>query len=402
MYFEGAYGGIKFHTGVFTALTRKLGISGLDFVELYDIEPSAVDHLRPHGLICCFLWRKDAPSRPARPTDGASKDADELGPESVWFANQLSDDACASQAILNVLFNCPDVRLGSEMTFFKEETKGMSPVMRGLAITNSPSIRGAHNSLARPADLRGAKNAITDTTMLAAKKAKNTKPPPNKKAKTTTAAKKKEETEDEDTYHFIGYTPAHGRVWELDGLKSGPLEVGELRADTDGTWMDVVRPALRTKMRKYGHIQFSLLAIVDSTYERLSDDWEYWKRERRSLERRLDPGWQDLVNPVLRDTAASLFSEDVRSTFSSDFGDRRMRRDTTIFGMDQEALRRAWEEAVQKGMQAQEDVQQELSKASEQHTEHIKRTHDYEPFFVQFITQLHEQGHLSGLLKRKS
>lgn len=77
--------------------------------------------MHPHGLIFCFLWRKDT-HRPGTFDDPAS--------ERVWFANQLSDDACASQAILNVLFNCPDVKIGGEMAYFKEETKDMSPVVR--------------------------------------------------------------------------------------------------------------------------------------------------------------------------------------------------------------------------------------------------------------------------------
>lgn len=69
-------------------------------------------------------------------------------------------------------------------------------------------------------------------------------------------------------------------------------------------WMDVVRPALRTKMRKYGgggddgghDIRFSLLAIVDDAYEKASDEWEYWRSERRQLERRLEEGWQKAVS----------------------------------------------------------------------------------------------------------
>ena len=87
---------------------------------MYDIEPWAVDHLHPYGLIFCFMWHKDS----HRPSDFEDPAA-----ERVWFANQLSDDACATQAILNVLLNCPDIDIGEELQNFKEETKFMSPVV---------------------------------------------------------------------------------------------------------------------------------------------------------------------------------------------------------------------------------------------------------------------------------
>lgn len=252
--------------------------------------------------------------------------------------------------------------------------------MRGLAITNSPTIRQAHNSLARydrvvcsithfntptirPADIRGALNALTITSLLAQRaklKSKSTtdpsQPPPAKRAKTngspakpkptTKSSKGKEKAKPqakakgdshqeeeeggaEETYHFIGYVPAFGKVWELDGLKSGPLEVGELPIHHDqppqpsssssssqphpqqpqspAGWMSTVRPALRLKMSKYGasptesssNIRFSLLAIVDDAYESASDEFEFGKRERAALERRLDgggcEGWRGMV-----------------------------------------------------------------------------------------------------------
>jgi ubiquitin carboxyl-terminal hydrolase L5 len=93
-------------------------------------------------------------------------------------------------------------------------------------------------------------------------------------------------------------------VWELDGLKSGPLEVGEFSDEADAekkTWMDVVRPALRMKMQKYGgaeggnNIRFCLLALVDGLYEKASDNLEFLKRERIAIQRRMNPGWESLV-----------------------------------------------------------------------------------------------------------
>jgi ubiquitin carboxyl-terminal hydrolase L5 len=201
-------------------------------------------------------------------------------------------------------------------------------------------IRDAHNSLARyvdfaphpmlphlyvilrPADLRGALRTVAKSA-IDESKARSAKPQSLKRSKagdTTKSGRKfnSEAEEQEEAYHFIGYLPTHGRVWELDGLKSGPIEVGEIPATTSTSelarppathpttgWMDVVRPALRMKMRKYGgaaeggNIRFSLLALVNGRYQAASDELEFLKREKNALERRLNEefpnGWHDCV-----------------------------------------------------------------------------------------------------------
>ncbi|KAF9472727.1 cysteine proteinase [Pholiota conissans] len=437
----GPFAVIESDPGVFTSLTRRLGIRRLELVELYDIEPWAVDHLSPYGLIFCFMWRKDT----HRPTDFNDPAA-----ERVWFANQLSDDACATHAILNVLLNCPSIDIGDELRAFRKETEHMSPVMRGLAITNSPLIRPAHNSFARPSDIRSSLSSIATATLDAIKRkekqrkeeAAAAKPPPAKRAKLTKAPtkrkpkpkgkKKAADTEtEEDTYHFIGYVPAHGKVWELDGLKSGPLEVGELPTppthtyhtrsssssstqpiDPESThgWMDIARPALRMKMDKYGgsgsdnsNIRFSLLAIVDDGYMTASDELELLKRERATIERRLEMGWDARVDQALLSAALTAFElPHSGRTYAPDFGARKMERDMEIMKLGPEELLAAWEECVRKAVAAKVGVEDEYSKGVRANTDHVKRTFDYEPFIREYLRSLQEAGLLNPLLDRDS
>ncbi|KAF7299624.1 Ubiquitin c-terminal hydrolase [Mycena chlorophos] len=394
---------IESDPAVFTSLARRLGIRGVEFVELYSIDAFAVDHLSPLGLVFCFLWKRDS-NKP--------HEFDDPSASRVWFANQLSDDACASQALLNIALNCPNLRIGDGLAMFKHETEHMSPVMKGLAISNSPSIRSAHRALARPSDLRGALNSAATATLEAAKK--KPKPPTSKRGTTNKkpAKETKKESEEQEVYHFIGYVPAHGKVWELDGLKSGPLEVGELEEDphpghSAKSWMDVARPALRMKMQKYGqgNIRFCLLALVEGAFEKANDALEFLKREKVSIERRLPAEWEALVDMNRLEQSQYAFISPIcggsiaaGTTYASDFGARRMERDMEIMRMQPQELVEAWERCVQDAVRAKVALEDEVSKGYRANTEHIKRTHDYEPFIKEFISCLQTEGLLDPLL----
>jgi ubiquitin carboxyl-terminal hydrolase L5 len=78
-------------------------------------------------------------------------------------------------------------------------------------------------------------------------------------------------SKEEDSYHFIAYVPINGRLYELDGLKEAPIDLGAIPTGTE--WTQVVRPVLEKRMMKYseGEIHFNLMAIVSDkklTYEK--------------------------------------------------------------------------------------------------------------------------------------
>ncbi|GJE94043.1 cysteine proteinase [Phanerochaete sordida] len=412
---------IESDPGVFTILLRKLGLRHLEVTEFYSIEPWATAHLERdiRGLILCYPCPADTQKdRPALDFEEELPDPDA---EDVWFAHQLSVDACASQTILNVGMNIERLSMSSELRAFYDDTLRMDPLMKGLALTNCSFIREAHNSMARPADVRAAEHLLATTTLDYAKslKARPDRPPPKRrKVSSPKKSSAKQSVDDDaleaqDTFHYIGFVPAHGHVWELDGLRaSGPLDVGELpNASSAQGWMDVVRPALQRRMEGAGGMdgRYSLLAIVDDRFEKASDALEMLKRERAALERRLNelhPGtWRD-VDMNVAGNADDAFATSVQPsapgrTFAQDFGSRKMEQDVRILDMPERNLMPAWEACVRNAREAKRGVEEEVAAAKRANTEHINRTHDYEDFFRTFVGCMQREGVLDDVLSTK-
>ncbi|XP_020897465.1 ubiquitin carboxyl-terminal hydrolase isozyme L5, partial [Exaiptasia diaphana] len=209
--------------GVFTELIRGFGCTGVQVEEIYSLDQASLENLRPvHGLIFLFKWRQGEES-----VGTVVQDSRSLG---IFFAKQVITNACATQAILSVLLNTthPDIDIGPNLSSFKEFSNTFDSALKGLSLTNSDVIRSVHNSFSRQQMFE------FDAKI------------PQK---------------DDDVYHFVAYVPINGRLYEIDGLKDGPIDHG---ACTYENWLNVCSPIIEARMQKYSseEIRFNLMAII--------------------------------------------------------------------------------------------------------------------------------------------
>ena len=213
---------IESDPGVFTCLIEKFGVRNIQVEELWSLDAADVARVAPvHGLVFLFKYLREDDTRPT--LDAA------VETPNLFFAKQVISNACATQALLSILLNAEDVELGDLLSNFKESAMMFPADMRGEAIGNVDDVRIAHNSFAR------AEPFVSD---------------------------EKVATDDDDVFHFIAYVPHGGTVYELDGLKAGPIALGAVGDD----WLDAARPAIQARMERYssGEVRFNLMALVRS------------------------------------------------------------------------------------------------------------------------------------------
>ncbi|PFH57221.1 hypothetical protein XA68_15340 [Ophiocordyceps unilateralis] len=257
----GGWAEVESEPAFFNFILNKLGVQGLAVRELLSLDHWGLNYLPTpvHGLVFLFQY---APQL----ADDDDEDHDE---EPVWFANQTTNNSCASVALLNIVMNAENVELGEKLQAFKDSTRDLSTPLRGNSISTNGFIRAAHNSFVRRmdqlnADLCLAWEADADN----AKGPGKTPAPKRVNKQSTTAAPKKApkktvKPDVEYSFHFIAYVPAGGFVWELDGMRTKPRRIGALGANQ---WTDVAAPRIQDRIEDYGESQFgfSLLAVCRS------------------------------------------------------------------------------------------------------------------------------------------
>ncbi|XP_039113413.1 ubiquitin carboxyl-terminal hydrolase isozyme L5 isoform X2 [Hyaena hyaena] len=295
------------------ALSRAAGCRGAQVEEIWSLEPENFEKLKPvHGLIFLFKWQ------PGEEPAGSVVQDSRL--DTIFFAKQVINNACATQAIVSVLLNCThqDVHLGETLSEFKEFSQSFDAAMKGLALSNSDVIRQVHNSLARQQMFEF-------------------------DAKTS--------AKEEDAFHFVSYVPVNGRLYELDGLREGPIDLGACNQDD---WISAVRPVIEKRIQKYseGEIRFNLMAIV-------SDRKMIYEQKIAELQRQL------AEEPMDTDQGNNMLS--------------------------------AIQSEVAKNQML---IEEEVQKLKRYKIENIRRKHNYLPFIMELLKTLAEHQQLIPLVEK--
>ena len=251
---------IESDPGVFTELLETLGCENVQLEELYTLEDDSLQMLRDstnnqvYGLIFLFQWQSHIQKQHAEDATAARNAAAAAGGDDMamfdgttgdlFFAHQVTTNACATQAILSVVLNADNIKLGNTLQEFKEFTKDFPPQLKGMSISSSEEIRTAHNSFGRSGEA-----LFVD---------------PERRNRYASSS--------DEVYHFVAYIPKHDKVYELDGLQQSPIEVGTIptAAAAPGAgagvtidWLSVAREAIQKRMEKHGNemIKFNLMAV---------------------------------------------------------------------------------------------------------------------------------------------
>jgi len=278
--------------------------------ELYSLDSSTLHSLKPvYGLIFLFKWLPGIKDNRSTITD--------YDPTKLFFARQVITNACATQAILAVLLNIDtkDVELGDELREFKEVTKEFDAEMKGLAISNRERIRDVHNSFNRPEPFL---------------------------AKKVVGA-----SDSADLYHFIAYLPVENKIYELDGMKNGPIILDDLKPGED--WLLKVTPHIQSRIEQYSksEIRFNLMGVIRSRIDVLND-------QISAIQKQIDDTMVDEEKKVL--------------------------------------------EKSLKGLQL--DLENEKDRRERWRVENVRRKHNYVPFIVKMIKMLADKGELLPLIER--
>lgn len=233
-------------------MIRGYGVSNVMVEEIYDLTAENFQNMHPiYGLIFLFKWQQADDSKADIVRDSRLK--------RLFFAKQMINNACATQAILSILLNAPvkkseadeiGIELGETLQNFKEFSKDFDPAMKGLALNNCDVIRLVHNTFARQQMFE-----------FDAKQAEK----------------------DDEVFHFISYVPFEGRLYELDGLREGPVDLGTIPDGSD--WTQTARPIIEKRIQQYSadEIQFNLMAVV-------ADKMPIYKKKLADLEQQLNSG----------------------------------------------------------------------------------------------------------------
>jgi ubiquitin carboxyl-terminal hydrolase L5 len=288
--------------------------------------------------------------------------------------------------------NIDESELGQELKSFKDFTQDLPPPIKGLAVSSFRLMKDAQNSF-------GARFEMEDADLALEEEAKAN----NQRQDESDVAE-----EWEVSFHYIAYVYVSGSVWELDGLKKGPVKVCKFslpcvvmhlltRIISTGDCLpeEFERMAIgkmehRIQQYPNGELHFSILALRrcrlrDARTERIRNARDLCAID--NLLTKLDPAWEentreDILSGLYIVKAAK--ASDV-AKFENMSGDRLKAERARYI-----AMQKAFDDTIATEQTELDNMNKSLE----------RKRFDYEPFVLRMAQMVEEGGFVKEVPKQ--
>ena len=314
---------IESDPGVFTELIKNIGVKGVQVEEILDLDTLESSNDPVYGLIFLFKYIKNS---------GYTPNVLQYWDTNLFFAKQIIENACATQAILGVLLNNEEkIDIGPTLKELKLFTKEMDPATRGLALSNCEKIKVEHNKFAHPEPFIFTKEKAEDG---------------------------------DDVFHFVAYIHFKDAIYEIDGLREGPILIEKDVKYEE--WIKKVRPSLTNRINLYANneIKFNLLAVVPD------------RLDRAQKEKNLLVGQKNYIEELIKDEKNKKDEKNFEE-FNK---------------MNKEQLNERLKSINFNIKENENIIQMEQNKMKKYKEENERRQHNYIPFIFELLKTMGEKG----------
>ena len=226
---------------VFTQLTNNLGVKGVHVEEILSFDSLENSNNPIYGLIFISKYIKNIIETP-NIISNYDKD--------LFFSKQLLENQNATQALLSIILNNEDkIEIGQNLKEIKLNMNEMDYIKKGIFLSNCEILKKEHN-----------KFKILETNS---------------------------NDEDDDIYHFVTFIHFKNAIYEIDGLREGPILIEENIEFKD--WISKVIPYLKEKINLFSNneIKFNLMALTPDKLEILKANKESLLVQKNFIEEKI-------------------------------------------------------------------------------------------------------------------
>lgn len=358
--------------GLFTLLVNDFGVEDIEVEEVYDLSRPIDTYV--YGFIFLFKWADRRTRRRQIETLNYETNVSKIN--SMFFAQQIVPNSCATHALLSVLLNCENVKLGNVLSEFKKSCNGMTPEQKGNAIGSQKFLFKAHNSYAKP-ELNNSKQQMSRQSS-------------DSKLSTSTSSSNllTSNTNTNDVFHYVSFVVVNNHLYELDGLKPYPIDHGQVNNSLN--WSEIFFKIINERIHGFSNsdIRYNLMAVVPDKMSLFKENIIQLEKNQSKL--------QNFINENLNNESFYQIIPD--NDLLSDFEVKKVLNKENS-SIDLNDIKDVLTKIVEKLGIFQNKLKEEEEKRKKYKIDALRRKHKYDDFIVTFIYCLIENGQLNKIIE---